>query len=402
MTFSGPGGEPPPTDGAPESVSAVLSPLAGMRLPMGVGPVVAPARPAALVVDLGEGHAAAATLDRLGCEQHLTTAQAALEFATRLGRFDLVLVTPEVIEDEDGEYLLRDLASVSPNARLLLVGPSSLLTTQTLLRGMRAGVHDVVDPSDAIALNTTLDKILTTADARAERVLAIGAHPDDVEIGCAGTLLEHRRRGDAVWILTMSHGAVGGDVEARLMESTSTARALGAGLMIGDLPDTRIDPGIETIREIEAVVAAIDPTIIYVHSPRDHHQDHRAVHAAVVSASRRVPQVFAYQSPSATNEFLPNKFVAIDSVVVRKVDLLGLFGSQSERSYLEPEMIVATARYWARNLAPRARYAEPFEIVRSLTPLVRRARDTDTRSPDTRNRDVAPVVSLHAEPKDTP
>lgn len=397
MSFPNPPGMPPHGDGSSEAVPAVLNPVAGARLPGGVGPVLDPARPAALVVGLGEGHAAEATLDRLGCEQHLTTAEAALEFATDLGRFDLVLITPDIVEDSDGEHLLRDLASVSPNARILLVGASGRLTTDALLRGMRAGVHDVVDPNDAIALNTTLDKILTTAAVRSERVLAIGAHPDDVEIGCAGTLLEHRRRGDAVWILTMSRGAVGGDVEARLLESSSTARALGAGLMIGDLPDTRIDPGIETIREIEAVVAAVDPTVIYVHSSRDHHQDHRAVHSAVVSASRRVPQVFAYQSPSATNEFLPNKFVAIDSVVVRKVDLLGLFGSQSERAYLEPEMIVATARYWARNLAPRARYAEPFEIVRSLTPLIHR-----TPGSDTRRRDVAPVVSMHSESKDRP
>lgn len=397
MSFHDPDGEPTATERLPESSPAVSRPVTRMPLPVGVGPVVEPARPAALLVDLGAGHAAAATLERLGCDQHVTTAEVALDFATSLGRFDLVLLTPDVIEDSEGEYLLRDLASISPNARILVVGPSSLLTTKALLRGMRAGVHDVVDPGDAIALNTTLDKILTMAGARAERVLAIGAHPDDVEIGCAGTLLEHRRRGDAVWILTLSRGAVGGDVEARLSEASSTARALGAGLLIGDLPDTRIDPGIETIREIEAVVAAVDPTIIYVHSPRDHHQDHRAVHAAVVSASRRVPQVFAYQSPSATNEFLPNKFVAIDSVVVRKVDLLGHFGSQSERSYLEPEMIVATARYWARNLAPRARYAEPFEIVRSLTPLVHR-----TSGSDTRNRDLAPVVSMHGEPKDRP
>ncbi len=178
---------------------------------------------------------------------------------------------------------------------------------------------------------------------------------------------------------------------------SSTAATLGAGLLVGDLPDTRIDSGIETIRDIEAVVAAVDPTIIYVHSSRDHHQDHRAVHTAVMSASRRVPQVFAYQSPSATNEFVPNKFVAIDTVLVRKVNLLGLFASQGERSYLEPEMIVATARYWARNLAPRARYAEAFEIVRSLTPLIRR-----TPSPAPGARTVAPVVSLHSEPKDTP
>ncbi len=376
-----------------EAVSASIAD----QLPSGVGPVLGPAGPAALVVGLEAGTATDGTLDRLGFTRHLTTAEAVLDVANDVGRFDLALLSPELLAEADAEYLIRDLQSVSPHARLLVVAASSELTTDALLRGMRAGIHDFVDPHDTIALNTTLDQILRSADERAERVLAIGAHPDDVEIGCAGTLLEHRRRGDTVWILTMSQGAVGGDVQARLAEATSTAGALGAGLLFGDLPDTRIDSGIETIRDIEAVVAAVDPTIIYVHSSRDHHQDHRAVHTAVMSASRRVPQVFAYQSPSATNEFVPNKFVAIDTVLVRKVNLLGLFASQGERSYLEPEMIVATARYWARNLAPRARYAEAFEIVRSLTPLIRR-----TSNPAPGSRTVAPVVSLYSEPKDTP
>ncbi len=374
-----------------------VSTAIAVRLPSGVGPVMAPAGPAVLVVGIETGNATGASLERHGFTQHHTTTEAALDAANDLGRFDLVLLPPCLMKETDAEYLIRDLQSVSPHARLLVVGPSSQLTTDTLLRGMRVGIHDFVDPEDAIALNTTLDKIVGSASHRAERVLAIGAHPDDVEIGCAGTLLEHRRRGDTVWILTMSHGGVGGDVQARLAESSSTARTLGAGLLIGDLPDTRIDPGVETIRDIEAVIAAVDPTIIYVHSSRDHHQDHRAVHTAVMSASRRVPQVFAYQSPSASNDFVPNKFVAIDSVLVRKVHLLGLFASQSERSYLEPEMIVATARYWARNLAPRARYAEAFEIVRSLTPLIRR-----TPNPEPDSRPVAPVVSMHAEPEDTP
>jgi LmbE family N-acetylglucosaminyl deacetylase len=200
-------------------------------------------------------------------------------------------------------------------------------------------------------------------------VLAIGAHPDDVEIGCGGTLLDHRRRDDRISILTLSHGAVGGDRRARMAEAAAAADAIGAQLLFGDLPDTGIDAGGDTVRLIESVVRALDPTVVYVHSMHDTHQDHRAVATATRSATRQVRRVFAYQSPSATNDFDPMQFVSVDDVLARKVEVLQLFASQDGRTYLEPELVTAGARYWARHLAASARYAEPFEVIRSVGEL---------------------------------
>lgn len=347
-------------------------------------------QPIVLVLGSSYADATAATLDRLGCRRVTTTASTALDTAAALGNFSFVFIEPEAVANEDGVYLIRDLHALSPNAKIVLTGAASTLDSKVLVEAMRAGVSDVVDPTDTIALSTTVASSLVTASERAERVLAIGAHPDDVEIGCAGALLDHRRRGDSVSVLTMSHGQVGGDVGQRIQESTAAAHTIGARLMLADLPDTRIDAGVDTIQMIESVVQAFDPTIIYVHSQNDHHQDHRAVHTAAISASRRVPQIFAYQSPSATNDFAPTKFVAIDEVVVRKVEVLSLFDSQRERSYLEPEMVIAGARYWARNLAPRARYAEPFEVIRSMT-----ASTSRTTKPASSIAPVAPVVAIN-------
>ncbi|PRZ44035.1 LmbE family N-acetylglucosaminyl deacetylase [Antricoccus suffuscus] len=347
-------------------------------------------RPIVLVLGSTYEEATAPTLDRLGCRRITTTTANAMDVASGLGNFSFVFIEPDTIGDEDGVYLIRDLHALSPNAKIVLTGAASSLDSKVLVEAMRAGVSDVVDPTDAIALSTTVDNSLVAADARAERVLAIGAHPDDVEIGCAGALLDHRRRGDSVSVLTMSHGQVGGDVSQRVQESTATAQTIGARLMLANLPDTRIDSGVDTIQMIECVVQAFDPTIIYVHSKNDNHQDHRAVHIATISASRRVPQIFAYQSPSATNDFAPTKFVAIDEVVVRKVEVLSLFDSQRERSYLEPEMVIAGARYWARNLAPRARYAEPFEVIRSMS-----APPTRSAKPVTAAAPLAPVMPIN-------
>jgi LmbE family N-acetylglucosaminyl deacetylase len=120
---------------------------------------------------------------------------------------------------------------------------------------------------------------------------------------------------------------------------------------------------------IETAVSAVDPTVIYVHSLHDNHQDHRAVAMATASATRGVRRIFAFQSPSATNDFKPTQFVPIDSVLQRKVQVLRMFASQKDRNYLDPELVVAGAKYWARHLGADARYAEPFEVIRSMGDL---------------------------------
>src|SRR5262249_15541241 len=152
---------------------------------------------------------------------------------------------------------------LSPSARVKLVCPAGDRDADVLIRAIRAGVTDVIDPRDPFAFEASLRSGMTRAGATRERVLAIGAHPDDVEIGCGGALLDHRRRGDRISILTLSRGAVGGDHRERVGESCATADAIGAQLLFGDLPDTEIDDGIDTIRLIEEVVREVDPTVVY-------------------------------------------------------------------------------------------------------------------------------------------
>jgi LmbE family N-acetylglucosaminyl deacetylase len=291
------------------------------------------------------------------------------EAAARIAPFIFLLLGPDALRDDLDIGLVHALHRWSPSARPLLLASPDEAPREVLLRAMRAGVLDVVDPGAGAGVDEAIAAGLIAAGAARERVLAIGAHPDDVEIGCGGTLLDHRRRGDRVSILTLSRGAVGGDTASRVAEAVSTASAIGAQLLMGDLPDTSISDGIDTIRLIEAVVRTLNPTVVYVHSSNDNHQDHRAVASATVSAVRGVRRVFGYQSPSATNAFTPTQFVAVDDVMERKVEVLALFSSQAGRSYLEPEMITAGCRYWARHLAAAGRYAEPFEVIRSIGDL---------------------------------
>ncbi|WP_375504564.1 PIG-L deacetylase family protein [uncultured Jatrophihabitans sp.] len=283
--------------------------------------------------------------------------------------FTFCMMSPEVLDGDSVVERLVALRRYSPSARFLLDAPVDERAPEVLVRAMRAGVVDVIDGTDAGAVENALAAGLSALGLHRERVLAVGAHPDDVEIGCAGTLLDHRLRGDRVSILTLSRGSVGGDQFERLREADTAAEAIGAQLIFGDLPDTCIDEGVSTIRLIEEVVRLLQPTVVYVHSQHDNHQDHRAVSRATASATRQVRRVYGYQSPSATNEYRPTKFLPVDHVLQRKVQVLKMFTSQNGRSYLEPELVVAGSRYWARHLGANARYAEPFEVIRSVGDL---------------------------------
>jgi LmbE family N-acetylglucosaminyl deacetylase len=196
-----------------------------------------------------------------------------------------------------------------------------------------------------------------------KRVLAIGAHPDDVEIGCGGALAKHHAHYDILHILTLSRGAAGGDVNIRMVEAHNAAAQLNARLVMTNLRDTHITDGAETISIIETAIRELRPTHVYTHSLEDTHQDHRAVHAATLVAARDVPNVYCYQAPSATTEFKPQRFVDITHYIDKKIDLIGAYKSQLDRmESIQPDVILSTARYWGRF----AGYvlAEPLSIVR--------------------------------------
>ncbi len=327
-----------------------------------------PSRTAVVVGDAAQQDVVA-TMDRVGFTSAVTSVDDAERTAAQAGPFVFLLVGADAFTDDDGVEQVRNWHRRAPSSRLKLVVPGGTSCPEVLVRAIRAGVTDILDSDRVAELEAAIRSGLAQAGKTRERVLAVGAHPDDIEIGCGGTLLDHRRRGDRISILTLSRGEVGGDQASRLEEAASTADAIGAQLLLAELEDTRIDSGVDTIRLIENVVEMVDPTVVYVHSIHDSHQDHRAVSTATRSATRGVRRVFAYQSPSATNDFLPTQFVDVDAVLSRKVAMLRLFHSQGGRSYLEPELVVAGARYWARHLATTARYAEPFEVIRSIGEL---------------------------------
>ncbi|MEX5719427.1 PIG-L deacetylase family protein [Geodermatophilus maliterrae] len=202
-------------------------------------------------------------------------------------------------------------------------------------------------------------------------VLAIGAHPDDIELGCGGALLAHAAAGDTVTVLVVTGGENGpGDdlhVAGRRAEQERAAELLGARLVWGGLHDCEVAADSSTVRLIEQVLESTRADLVYVHAPDDSHQDHRAVASATLAAARRLPRVLHYQSPS-TLTFTPTVYVDVTAYVTGKLAALAAHASQVEMSAMvEPDAVVASARHWGAQA--RIGYAEAFQPTRMVLDL---------------------------------
>jgi LmbE family N-acetylglucosaminyl deacetylase len=166
------------------------------------------------------------------------------------------------------------------------------------------------------------------------RILAVGAHPDDVELGCGAALALLKKKGHEVFVLVLTKGEASGNPKIREKECERSANTLGVDrLFFGGLQDTKISDGVETIMAIENVINSIKPDIVFAHSAKDGHQDHRNAGMASLSAARNSKKVFLYESPAALRDFCPQVFVDVGSTFDIKMKALESFGTQTSKIY---------------------------------------------------------------------
>ena len=212
----------------------------------------------------------------------------------------------------------------------------------------------------------------------AHSVLAVGAHPDDIELGCGGALLMHKAAGDRVTMLIMTDGTRGpGDTyelaATRRAEQEEASRLLGAEVRWGGFRDGTLSHDIVSISSIERTMHDVGADIVYVHYPDDSHQDHRAAARSTLSAARHIGHVLHYQSPSTLESFTPYVFVDINGFLDKKVAAIAKHASQvGLSSMVDLDWVQAAARYWGGRA--RVPYAEAFSPARMLFDIVGRRR----------------------------
>ncbi len=197
-------------------------------------------------------------------------------------------------------------------------------------------------------------------------ILAIGAHPDDIEFGCGGTLIKYALKRHPVHLLIMTDGGKGGDPAERRKEQEEAVKVLGAQqLFWGGYEDTEVPIERDLIQKVEGVLHRVRPELILVHWGDDTHQDHRHLSTSVVTASRYTRNVLFYEGPTTAN-FTPSIFVDIDAVLERKLKTLAAHASQVVKTGVEGLSIVDLAQAAAhfRGIQGRVRNAEGFVPLR--------------------------------------
>ena len=200
-------------------------------------------------------------------------------------------------------------------------------------------------------------------ELRGQTVLALGAHPDDIELGTAGFLLKLKDSGARVYGLTLSRGEVGGDPARRRVEAERALRFVGLdGYEILDFPDTRLGERIPALRAaIEERIRRVGATLVLTHAPVDVHGDHRAVHEATREAARAVPTVLCYEDVSTPQSFEPNFYVDVDGYLDDHVKAISFHRSQADRGYMNPEVVRGRAAH--RGMQIGASYALAFRTL---------------------------------------
>lgn len=197
-------------------------------------------------------------------------------------------------------------------------------------------------------------------------ILAIGAHPDDLEYGCGGTLIKYAQRGHNIYLYIATKGELGGDPDLRQKEQEKAAGIIGVKTIIwGDYQDTEIPHNRAPIRDIEKAMGEVKPDFIFTHFWDDTHQDHRTLSRCTLSATRYVKNFLFYETPT-TQSFAPNVYVDIGEVIEEKKRLLEAHASQIARTNIEGLNIVECAESASmfRGVQGRVKCAEAFASLR--------------------------------------
>ena len=197
-------------------------------------------------------------------------------------------------------------------------------------------------------------------------ILAIGAHPDDIEFGCGGSLAKYSRKGHRLFLLIMTGGGLGAPAETRMAEQLVSRDILGVeDIFWGGYQDTHLGLDVEMIKKIEGVIGMVKPDFIFCSFPDDTHQDHRHMAQAILSATRYIRNVLFYEGPTTQN-FNPQVYVDISDTLERKLDALRAHNSQVMKTNIENLSIIEMARSFAnfRGTQGRVKYAEAFHALR--------------------------------------
>jgi len=192
------------------------------------------------------------------------------------------------------------------------------------------------------------------------KILFIGAHADDVELSCGGTVAKYTEQGHKAVILYLSDCGVKG-INTEAVQSNKVLTGIENVERQSFFERRQFPRDRQFILDfLIDLVENQEPDLIFTHDPKDKHQDHAVVGAETIRAAGKIPILF-YKSPFNTVCMDENYFVWLDQGHLdKKIEALACYKSQKHRSYMQPEIIKSNAVL--RGLQCGKKYAEAFKV----------------------------------------
>jgi LmbE family N-acetylglucosaminyl deacetylase len=206
-------------------------------------------------------------------------------------------------------------------------------------------------------------------------VLAIGAHHDDIELGCGGTLARMAREGHDVHVYIVTQSGyvnpkgelvrASGDAEA---EAAAAAAILGITLHTDTFQTLHLEFAERLNTAVRGKVEELRPDTVFTHTVTDVHSDHWALGRATMHATRHVPRLAMYRSNWYQSHvpFHPTLYIDVSATLETKIEAIKAYKTEYERA----------GRKWVEYFTNQARndgialgvqYAEAFQVVRWLS-----------------------------------
>lgn len=207
----------------------------------------------------------------------------------------------------------------------------------------------------------------TTRGRSGLKVLAFGAHPDDLEIGMGGTIGRYTAKGHEVLMVVAT---VPNQKAERIGEAEKAAALLGAELVVMDVVPDQLVFSRQLVRRFDQVFGGFAPDVVYTHSNNDSHQDHAAVTNAVIATTRKNDcSVYMYEQ-TIPGGIAPNPFRA-----QYYVDISDTIGSKLDAIMTHHTQLDTYGPWWLEGVKGRAmyhgfkinvKYAEVFEVIKHI------------------------------------
>lgn len=201
------------------------------------------------------------------------------------------------------------------------------------------------------------------------KILAIGAHPDDIEIFMFGLLKVFQKRGDQIFSIVATDGALGGDKKGeklkikRKHETLSGLKNLSKPIFL-DIPDGELGDNPQHKTKLKKNILNIMPDLIITHSCNDYHADHRSLSLLISSAISHYVPILYCETLMGIN-FQPNYYVEITDVFTNKIEAIRNHHSQDPERFVNLAHLMNSYRAAQCNLA-KGCFAEAYCFVPSF------------------------------------